>query len=133
MSVRPPTVILVCESEYGYRMLLEDLLSVEGFSVRTFSSDADALRHLKSPEGEEVQAVLCQAPPPGTKHSLVGKIRSAPALKDMPVLCLSPSNGLPERAYAFRQGASEYLLRPVSPVTLAERVQHWAGREHVPY
>jgi two-component system phosphate regulon response regulator PhoB len=129
---RTKPVCLVVEPEKGYRELLDDLLSVSDIEVVALSSDAEAVKYLKTDEGAKVQVVLCRAPEPGAKHSLVAKVRNQASTKDLPVLTLSPSNGLQERSQAFELGATEYLVRPVSPVTLAARVMHWSSRAHQP-
>lgn len=133
MSPLRPPHCLVVEPELGMRNLLDDLLSVSGVRIKAVATDAEALRYLRSEDGASVDVVVCQAPPPGAKHSLVGKVRANEPTALLPVICLSPSTGLPDRAQAFDQGATEYLLRPVSPVTLEEKVRFWANREHRPF
>ena len=117
----------------GMRNLIDDVLSVSDCEVTAVASDSEALKLLRSAKSD-FEIVVCPAPPVGAKHSLVSKIRSSAApLADLPVLCLSPATGLQERAVAYESGASEYMVLPFSPVTLADRVRHWAGREHKPY
>lgn len=133
MRHRTKPICLIVEPERGMRDLLDDVLSVSDVEVTAIANDADALKLLKSSEGEKFNVVVCQAPPPGAKHSLVGKIRALKNSALLPVVCLSPSNGLQDRAQAFEQGGTDYLVRPVSPVTLAERVTFWSAREHRPF
>lgn len=133
MPPQPKPFCLVVESELGMRNLLDDILSVSGIEVIALASESEAMKFLRSEEGRKVGVVLCQAPPPGAKHSLVAKIRSNPSTAKLPVLCLSPSGGLQDRASAFEAGASEYILRPVSPIHLPEEVRRWAQREHQPF
>jgi DNA-binding response OmpR family regulator len=117
----------------GMRNLIDDVLSVSECEVTAVASDSDALKLLRSAQSD-YEIVVCPAPPVGAKHSLVSKIRSSQEpLSDLPVLCLSPATGLQERAVAYESGASEYMVLPFSPITLADRVRHWAGREHKPY
>lgn len=132
MLRRIPTCLVV-EPEKGMRDLLDDLLSVSDVTVIAAASDQEALRHLTGPDTSKIDVVLCPAPAPGSKGSLVSRIRANDETKLRPVICLSHSNGLQDRAVAHEAGCTEYMLRPVSPVELADRVRHWSTRTHVPY
>jgi len=115
------------------RNLIDDVLSVSDCEVTAVASESEALKLLRGAKSD-FQVVVCPAPPVGAKHSLVSKIRSSPSpLAELPVLCLSPASGLQERAVAYESGASEYMVLPFSPVTLADRVHHWGRRDHQPY
>jgi len=115
------------------RNLIDDVLSVSDCDITAVPSDSEALKLLRSADSK-FQVVVCPAPAVGAKHSLVSKIRSsAGELGKLPVICLSPATGLQERAVAYESGASEYMLLPFSPVTLADRVRHWARHDHKPY
>ena len=119
----------------GMRMLLDDMLSIEDVQVVSVETDAEALRQLKNAE-VPFQAVVCQAPPVGAKHSLVAKIRAAgEPINKIPVICLSPHRSLQHRATAFESGASEYVELPVNLPNLAQIVHTWATikKEHRPY
>ena len=116
-------------------MLLDDMLSIEDIQVVAVETDAEAMRQLRGAQ-TPFQAVVCQAPPVGAKHSLVAKIRAAgEPINKIPVICLSPNRGLQDRAVAFESGASEYVELPVNLPNLAEIVHTWATikKEHRPY
>lgn len=123
-KVKP--VCLVVEPEAGMRMLLDDLLSTSQVEVLACDTDNQALDLLKN--HEEINVILMPAPVLGTKSTLVAKVRKEFA--KLPIVCLSHSSSLPDRAYAFEQGASDYMVRPVSPISLAEKITGWAPREH---
>lgn len=124
---------MVIEPDSGMRSLLAEILAVHGVDAVVCANDNDAMKAMRQPRGRRPNVVLCHAPTAGTKNALVGRIRASDELKGIPVLCISHSNGLSERAHAFEQGASEYIVRPVSPGELIERLRHWARRVHVPF
>jgi DNA-binding response OmpR family regulator len=126
MVTKPSPLCLVIEPERGMRLLLDDVLSVSGVQVTVCENETQAKNLYE--ENPRTNVIVCPAPPAGSKTSVLLQLRGT--YPDIPILCLSHSSSLPDRAHAFEQGASEYLLRPVSPVTLADRVIWWAGRAH---
>lgn len=132
--VTSPTSLtcLVVEPDTGMSAMLAEILAVYGLDGVICRSDGDAIKMLRSSDVRP-DVVLCHAPTSGAKNALVGRIRENDRLRRVPVLCMSHSNGLSERAHAFEQGASEYLVRPLSPELLAERLRHWARRAHVSF
>jgi DNA-binding response OmpR family regulator len=129
MVTHPRPVCLIVEPERGMRELLDDVLSVSDVQVITCVSEEEALEQLKNEQS--INVVVLGAPPLGSKTGLVMTLRATYA--SLPLVCLSPSASLPNRAHAFESGASEYLVRPISPVTLAERVTWWSSRGHRPF
>jgi DNA-binding response OmpR family regulator len=129
MVTHPRPVCLIVEPERGMRELLDDVLSVSDVQVIACSSEEEALERLAFEKS--INVVVLAAPALGSKSGLVTSIRVSH--ESLPLVCLSPSASLPNRAHAFESGASEYLVRPISPVTLAERVTWWSSRAHRPF
>lgn len=109
------------------RRLLSELLRADGLKVQEATREREVLQALR--EGEGADVLVCPAPPPGTKHSLVGQVRNTVS-PGLAVICLSHENGLADRAQAFELGASDYLLRPVSTTGLPRLAREWARRGH---
>jgi DNA-binding NtrC family response regulator len=103
--------VLVVDDEAYVRDSLSRLLGRRGFSVRTASSTAEALR----PESlAGADAVIADLRMPGDDGlALVGKL--AAEASALPVIVLTGHGTVPSAVDAMRAGAFDYLLKPADP------------------
>lgn len=61
---------------------------------------------------------------------LIEAVRALPPYKQMPVICLSSANTREDIARIIALGVSDYVLKPVRPFDLAERIRVVTTRTH---
>jgi twitching motility two-component system response regulator PilH len=84
-------------------------------------------------DGEETQAKLCSERPDlvildiimpkGNGFQLCRAIRSDPTLQRIPIIVVTSMNRESDRYWGLKQGADEYLVKPVDPSVLVEKVR----------
>jgi PAS domain S-box-containing protein len=119
-----PTILLV-EDNPVTRKLLQFYLRDAGFKV------------LEAPDGQTALSLAAgDAPnlvvqdlllPDMDGFNLVGRLRSMPALKQIPILALSGFLSKMEQARNVRPGFTDFLTKPVDPVHLLATVRAYLG------
>lgn len=61
---------------------------------------------------------------------LIEAVRGLPQHKQMPIICLSSANKREDIARIIALGVSDYVLKPVRPFDLAERIRAVTTRTH---
>src|SRR5579884_2629352 len=61
---------------------------------------------------------------------LIDAVRALPHHKNLPVICLSSANKREDIARIIALGIADYVLKPVRPFDLAERIRLVASRTH---
>jgi two-component system phosphate regulon response regulator PhoB len=112
--------ILVIDDEPDLRELVRVNLDQAGYSVETASSGREALHALHRSIPDLVILDLMLPDVSGTE--LCRKIRSDPALAELPVIMLTAKATEVDRVVGFELGADDYVTKPFSPRELALRV-----------
>jgi two-component system chemotaxis response regulator CheY len=60
--------------------------------------------------------------------ALLGEIRAAPMLKDMPFIMVTGANDLDQVMEAKRAGVTDYIVKPFTMATPKEKLSHTLGR-----
>ena len=113
-------ILLVDDSktELAY---LSDLLAKKGFTVRTAENGEDAMKRLA--EGKP-DLILMDVVMPGTNgYQLTRSITRDPRYSDVPVIMCTSKGQETDRVWGLRQGAVDYLVKPVSAQALVEKAQ----------
>ena len=113
-------ILLVDDSktELAY---LSDLLAKRGFTVRTAENGEDAMKRLA--EGKP-DLILMDVVMPGTNgYQLTRSITRDPRYSDVPVIMCTSKGQETDRVWGLRQGAVDYLVKPVSAQALVEKAQ----------
>lgn len=129
MITRAKIDCLILEPEFGMRMLLDDILSVsKDRSITTYlcETEKNAIQEVKN--NNQLNVIICPNPSLGDKDNFISKVREFDT--KIPILCLSHVNTLPERSFAFDQGATDYLERPIAPTELIDKINWWILRGH---
>jgi len=119
-----PQNILVVDDSPTERWFLMDLLGKSGYKVSTASSGDEALAKVRA---ERPSLIVLDVVMPGQSgFQLTRTLTRDPATKDIPIILCSSKNTETDRIWGLRQGASEYLTKPVRPEELLERIARLA-------
>jgi two-component system NtrC family response regulator len=100
--------VLIVDDEKNYLIVLEDLLSDEGYTVLTASSAAEALELIQT---NAVDTVLSDIKMPGmTGIELLDKINSMDP--DLPVVLMTAYAEVDQAVSAMKKGALDHIQKP---------------------
>ena len=121
-STNAPRKVLVIEDHPELRLMIHNLLSFEGFDVR---SAGDGLAGADLAAAERPDLIVCDIQLPGTDgFGVLGKIRANPNLSDVPFVFISAQNAPSTIASGLSLGADEYLTKPFSNFDLLRSVRN---------
>lgn len=102
------TTVLVVDDERNYLVVLEDLLSEEGYDVLTASSGAEALEIIKN---TPVHTVLSDIKMPGMNGvELLDEILNLD--NDLPVILMTAFAEVDQAVEAMKKGALDHIQKP---------------------
>lgn len=112
--------ILVVDDSPTERFFIADLLSKRGYTVVTAENGDEAVDKVKA---ERPSLVILDVVMPGLSGFQVARALSRdPETQGIPViLCTSKSNET-DRIWGLRQGAREYVVKPIKPDELLTKV-----------
>jgi two-component system phosphate regulon response regulator OmpR len=122
------STILVIDDEPNLRNTLTKILQNEGYSVTGAEDAGQALQYLQA--GAYDLTFLDLAMPGMDGVTLLGEIRKY--YPDMPVLILTANATLESAIEAVRQGARDYLIKPVDPPRILARVKDILSEQQQP-
>ena len=112
--------ILIVDDSPTERYYLTDILVKNGFTVTTAENGEEALLKIK---GDKPQLILMDVVMPGANGFQVTRaITRDPDLADVPVIICSSKNQETDRIWGMRQGARDYLVKPVDPELLLAKI-----------
>jgi twitching motility two-component system response regulator PilH len=113
-------ILLVDDSKTELHVL-SDLLTKKGFKVRTAENGEEALRRLQE---EKPDLILMDVVMPGQNgFQLTRAITRDPAFADVPVIICTSKNQETDRVWGMRQGARDYVVKPVDPEELLAKIR----------
>ncbi|HBI69088.1 response regulator transcription factor [Massilia sp. IC2-278] len=112
--------ILIVDDSPTERYYLTDILVKNGFSVSTAENGEDALLKIRA---DRPELILMDVVMPGANGFQVTRsIARDPELSAVPVIICSSKNQETDRIWGMRQGAQDYLVKPVDPEQLLARI-----------
>lgn len=116
----PIKKILVVDDSATERYFLSELLTKSGFTVQA-ASDADtALTMVKA---DPPDLVLMDVLMPGTNgFSTTRAIARDPQTAHVPVILCTSKGGETDRIWGLRQGAVDYVVKPIDPQDLLAKI-----------
>ena len=113
-------ILLVDDSKTELHYL-SDLLGKRGYTVRTAENGEEAMRHL----GEETpDLILMDVVMPGQNgFQLTRAINRDPAYSGVPIIMCTSKNQETDRVWAMRQGARDYITKPVQARELLDKIK----------
>ncbi len=112
--------ILVVDDQESNRDLLSRRLSRDGHEVITAAHGEEALRLI---EEEPFDLILLDLLMPGiTGYDVLGRLKSDPRHRDIPVIMISALDEIDSVARCIEAGAEDYMPKPFNPVLLRARI-----------
>ena len=113
--------ILVVDDIENNRLLLEDILSFQGFRVATAATGEEALAQL---EMETIDLVLLDVQMPGIDgYEVCRRIRADPNHSTLPVIMVTALDGVDHQILGLDAGANDYVNKPLQRDTLLARIR----------
>ena len=113
-------ILLVDDSKTELHVLSELLLK-RGYSVRTAESGEEALKRLAE---EKPDLILMDVVMPGQNgFQLTRTITRDPRYADLPVIMCTSKNQETDRVWGMRQGARDYVVKPVQADELIAKIK----------
>jgi diguanylate cyclase (GGDEF)-like protein/PAS domain S-box-containing protein len=121
-GAEPPAVVLVVDDDCVGRTLVQEALTIEGFSV-VEADDGENVAALF--ESHRPDLVLMDALMPGMDGFQACKaLRELPGGLDVPVLMLTGLGDVDSIAQAFEAGATDFATKPIPWQVLAHRARY---------
>ncbi|MBC3882030.1 response regulator [Undibacterium sp. LX40W] len=112
--------ILIVDDSPTERYFLTDILVKNGFSVSTAENGEDALLKIKA---DKPQLILMDVVMPGQNgFQITRAISRDPDTQDVPVIICTSKNQETDRIWGLRQGARDYLVKPIDPQELLAKI-----------
>jgi twitching motility two-component system response regulator PilH len=117
--------ILVVDDSKTELYHLSDLLGKRGFTVRTAENGEEAMRRLNE---EKPDLILMDVVMPGQNgFQLTRAITRDPRFADVPVIMCTSKNQETDRVWGLRQGARDYIVKPVNADELLSKIKAFDG------
>jgi twitching motility two-component system response regulator PilH len=112
--------ILVVDDSPTERYFLTDMLIKNGFSVSTAENGEEALLKVKA---DKPQLILMDVVMPGQNgFQITRAISRDPETQDIPIIICTSKGQETDRIWGLRQGARDYLVKPVDPGELLSKI-----------
>jgi len=116
----PIRKVLVVDDSKTELVFLTDLLQKNGFSVKTAENADDAMRRL---EEEQPDLILMDVVMPGQNgFQLTRAIARHPQYATVPIILCTSKNQETDRVWGMRQGAKDYIVKPVNAAELMAKI-----------
>jgi twitching motility two-component system response regulator PilH len=117
----PIQKILLVDDSKTELHVLSDLLTKKGYKVRTAENGDEALKRLQE---EKPDLILMDVVMPGQNgFQLTRAITRDPAFAQVPVIICTSKNQETDRVWGMRQGARDYVVKPVNPEELLTKIK----------
>ena len=118
--MKPVRKILIVDDSPTERFFLADLLSKRGYAVVTAESGEEALNKVKV---EKPSLVVMDVVMPGTSgYQATRALARDPATQGIPVILCTSKNAESDRVWGLRQGAKDYVVKPVDVDELLAKI-----------
>lgn len=113
--------VLVVDDSKTELLYLSDLLKKKGMAVRTAESADEAMVQLKA---HRPDLILMDIVMPGQNgFQLTRSISRSPDYADIPIIICTSKNQETDRVWGLRQGAKDYITKPVRSEELMEKIK----------
>ena len=113
--------VLVVDDSKTEQLYICDILTKNGMSARTASSAEEALQRLE--EGKPDLILMDVVMPGQNGFQVTRAITRDPRFADLPVIMCTSKNQETDRVWAMRQGAKDYVTKPVDAQLLMEKIR----------
>jgi twitching motility two-component system response regulator PilH len=113
--------VLIVDDSKTETMFLTDILQKQGFSVRSAENADDAMKRLKE---EKPDLILMDVVMPGQNgFQLTRSINRTPEYTGIPIIMCTSKNLETDRVWGMRQGAKDYITKPVDATDLFAKIK----------
>ncbi len=113
--------ILIVDDSKTELFKISEMLVKNGFSVRTAESGEEALKRLSE---DKPDLILMDVVMPGQNgFQLTRTITRDPRYAGLPVIMCTSKNQETDRVWAMRQGARDYVVKPVQADELLAKIR----------
>jgi twitching motility two-component system response regulator PilH len=117
----PVQKVLIVDDSKTELMFLTDLLQKNGISVRTAEGAEEAFKRLAE---EKPDLILMDVVMPGQNgFQLTRSINRSPEYSGIPIFICSSKSLETDRVWGLRQGARDYVTKPVNPAELMSKIK----------
>ena len=117
----PIRKVLVVDDSKTELMFMTDLLQKNGFTVKTAEGADDAFRRLSE---DKPDLILMDVVMPGQNgFQLTRAISRDPLYGDVPIIMCTSKNQETDRVWGMRQGARDYITKPVDAGELMVKIR----------
>lgn len=114
--------VLVVDDSPTDAHMITDILSKHGFNITIASSGEEAMTKSKT---EKPDLILMDVVMPGMSgFEATRAITRDPETESIPVIICSSKGQETDKAWGLRQGATDYLVKPVSEKALMEKIKN---------
>ena len=114
--------IMIVDDSATMLMSLRSSLEMSGFTVEAASDGLKAMSRLQSGYRPDLIITDINMPNMGGLE-LIGKARALPGMRFTPILALTTESQQAKRDEAKRNGATGWLVKPISPVDLLKVIK----------
>lgn len=113
--------VLIVDDSKTELMFLSDLLQKSGMQVRTAENADEAFKRLAE---EKPDLILMDVVMPGQNgFQLTRSISRDPKYADVPIIMCTSKNQETDRVWGLRQGARDYITKPVDASELKAKIR----------
>jgi twitching motility two-component system response regulator PilH len=117
--------ILVVDDSKTELYHLSEMLGKKGYQVRTAENGEEAMRRLAE---DKPDLILMDIVMPGQNgFQLTRSITRDPRFAGVPVIMCTSKNQETDRVWGMRQGARDYIVKPVSSDELISKIRAFDG------
>ena len=120
--------ILIVDDSRTEQFHIGEILKKNGYQVASAYDVADAMAQLESADLPAL--ILMDVVMPGENgFHATRKITKDPRYKDIPVILCTSKDQQTDKIWGLRQGACDFLTKPVQSETLLKSVRHALGEQ----
>ncbi len=113
--------VLIVDDSKTEIMYLSDLLQKAGYTVRSAENADDAFKRLAE---QKPDLILMDVVMPGQNgFQLTRSINRTPEYTEVPIIMCTSKNLETDRVWGMRQGAKDYITKPVDPTELLGKIK----------
>lgn len=113
--------VLIVDDSKTEILYLSELLQKAGYAVRSAENADDAFKRLSE---QKPDLILMDVVMPGQNgFQLTRSINRTPEYADIPIVMCTSKNLETDRVWGMRQGAKDYITKPVDPAELLGKIK----------
>ena len=117
----PVRTVLIVDDSKTELLYLSEMLTGAGYAVATAESAEDAQAQL---ERQKPDLILMDVVMPGQNgFQLTRSLTRDPRFSDVPVILCTSKNQETDRVWGMRQGARDYIVKPVDQTELMGKIK----------